>query len=77
MKATTVQKILNHLTEQVAEQSGNYELEVHIETANNSYAFTIDENTNYEADTEDDILYIEDDNGTQWIATDKIENIHI
>ena len=84
MKATAVKKIFNQLSEDCmvmnsrAREDGvktpQYDV-LTISTSNREYQYAIGESSNW--NVEDDILWLEGDEGTRWIDCDKIESITI
>lgn len=69
MKATAVQKIFKSITN---EDINN----IVVCTTTGVKVFAVEEGA-WTVDTEDETLCLEDSEGTQWIATDKIVSIEI
>lgn len=83
MKEAAIKKILNSICEDcmVANKKRNkkdiepFSYQLTIKTSNREYSYGIDEDSNW--NVEDAYLVLEDNSGTRWIDTDKIESIEI
>jgi hypothetical protein len=73
MKASAIDRIMSEILKQYKDSSGVINIMV---AGSNCYAFNPDTDE-YSISSEDDVLLLENERGTQWIGCDSVTSIEI
>jgi hypothetical protein len=73
MKASAIDRIMSEILKQYKDSSGVINIMV---AGSNCYAFNPDTDE-YSISSEDDVLLLENERGTQWISCDSVTSIEI